>query len=276
MLAVAISAVIGFIDYVTGNELSLSLFYLFPIILVNWWAGKNAGFLFSFITCAIWLVADLKSGMYFSHRFLYAWDAFIRLGVFLVLSYAIAQWRAALKREKNLAREDFLTGIFNGRAFYETSEKEIRRCHRYGHPISLVYIDCDDFKAVNDRLGHQAGDRLLATAAVTLSGAIRTTDTVARLGGDEFGVLLPETDFHSAQEMIGRIQMQLTEAIRENGWATTFSIGVASFTSPPNSVDDMIRTADGLMYSVKTNGKNTFRHEAFGKRDAIAPDERRP
>jgi diguanylate cyclase (GGDEF)-like protein len=118
----------------------------------------------------------------------------------------------------------------------------------------------DDFKLVNDRLGHSAGDRLLMLVADTLRANVRAVDVVARLGGDEFAVLMPETDDRSAQVMLRRVRRQLLEAARLKGWPVTFSAGLITWVEPPPGVDEMLRTADELMYTAKRHGKNSVSH----------------
>jgi diguanylate cyclase (GGDEF)-like protein/PAS domain S-box-containing protein len=175
-----------------------------------------------------------------------------------------AKLRKALQREKNVARVDFLTGILNRRGFYEIAGTESQRSRRYKRPLSLVYVDLDNFKAVNDSLGHESGDELLVHVAATIQSAVRGTDVVARLGGDEFSVLLPETDQENGMVVVEKVRKQLLEAMQERNWPVTFSVGVTSFRSAPESVDEMIREADRVMYSVKLKGKNSVAMHAIG------------
>ena len=123
----------------------------------------------------------------------------------------------------------------------------------------MAYLDIDDFKVVNDRQGHARGDALLVILATTLRGATRAVDVVGRLGGDEFGLLLVETDGPAAEALLARIRSALATAIAANGYAVTFSIGAATFLSPPRSVDEMMLPADQLMYEAKRAGKDAVR-----------------
>jgi diguanylate cyclase (GGDEF)-like protein len=127
----------------------------------------------------------------------------------------------------------------------------------------LAYIDLDNFKTVNDTYGHLIGDSLLRLVADTIRNNIRTTDVLARLGGDEFVVLLPETDFEQSEIVINKVQTQLLDEMKKNNWPVTFSIGAVTFLTPPESVDEMIKKADNLMYSAKKNGKNTKKREVW-------------
>ncbi len=172
------------------------------------------------------------------------------------LREAHAQLNEVLQREKELARTDVLTGLANRRAFYESLQVERSRAARYRRPITLACLDLDNFKRVNDTLGHSVGDELLARVADVLRQTLRLTDTVGRLGGDEFALLLPETDAPSAEALLEKLRGVLRRAMEARKWPVTFSIGAATFLESPPSIEHMIQTADELMYAVKKSGKN--------------------
>lgn len=164
--------------------------------------------------------------------------------------------QVALEKEQNMARIDFLTKVPNRRTFWEGVDTEAKRSRRYGRPMTLAYVDLDNFKQVNDIYGHQVGDDLLRAVAVTMHTIVRSTDLVARLGGDEFALLLPETNGEAANIVVNKIQAALLKAVEEHNWPVTFSFGVVTFNSPLDSVDEMIKRADDLMYEVKRGGKS--------------------
>jgi diguanylate cyclase (GGDEF)-like protein len=137
---------------------------------------------------------------------------------------------------------------------------------RYRHPFSVAYLDFDNFKFINDTLGHSVGDDLIRVVVETLNHELRKTDQAARLGGDEFAILMPETDGKIAPQVMERMCSKLLDSMKGNNWPVTFSIGLATFNKPPNSVDDMIKAADSLMYEAKNNGKNRV------KSSTISPD----
>ena len=172
------------------------------------------------------------------------------------LRAAHTQLNLVLQREKELARTDMLTGLANRRAFYEALQVERARATRYGRPMTLVYLDLDNFKRVNDTLGHAVGDELLACVADLLRRTLRASDTVGRLGGDEFALLLPETNAQAAEALLQKLGSVLGDTMRAKQWPVTFSMGAAAFLDNPATVEEMIRTADELMYSVKKSGKN--------------------
>jgi diguanylate cyclase (GGDEF)-like protein/PAS domain S-box-containing protein len=164
--------------------------------------------------------------------------------------------RAALDNEKNLSRIDFLTQIPNRRAFSEILLLEIKRSRRYRRPMTLAYVDLDNFKQVNDRFGHETGDQLLRLTAQTLRANIRATDTIARLGGDEFALLLAETDHQPACAVIAKLRGILLETIEARHSNITISVGLATFAVPNEPIEEVIKVADDLMYSAKNQGKN--------------------
>jgi diguanylate cyclase (GGDEF)-like protein len=190
-----------------------------------------------------------------------------RLSSFVILTFILSALKSTLKQEKETSRIDFLTGIRNRRYFIELVNMEINRARRYEHPFTMACIDLDNFKTVNDCFGHSTGDILLRLVARTIQENIRVTDTVARLGGDEFAILLPETGRNGAEVILQKIQKINLDIMRRHGWPVTLSIGVATFTSPPSTVDQTLRISDQLMYHAKNNGKNSIRHEVFGARE---------
>ncbi len=133
---------------------------------------------------------------------------------------------------------------------------EISRSQRYGLPLSLAYIDLDNFKAVNDRLGHSAGDKVLRDLTEAVCRQIRPSDTFARLGGDEFALLMPETGPEAAERIVDRLHSSLEDEMLKNGWMVTFSLGVVTYKEVPKTVDEMVKIADSAMYTVKAGGKN--------------------
>jgi diguanylate cyclase (GGDEF)-like protein len=256
-----VTVFIGILDYLTGNELSFSIFYLIPILIATWFAGRKAGVFLSLASSISWFLSDIFAKDKCSHYLIPYWNAFVGLNFFLITSLILSSLKAALERESDLARTDSLTGVENARSFYETADREIERMRRYRQPFSVAYIDLDNFKTVNDTFGHSTGDDLLRVVAETLNRELRKTDDAARLGGDEFAILMPETDEKTAPQVMNRILAKLAESMAANNWPVTFSTGLATFNKPPNTVDETIKTADSLMFEAKKNGKNKIRHE---------------
>jgi diguanylate cyclase (GGDEF)-like protein len=255
-LALALS--IFTMDYLTDYEICFSIFYLGPIALWTWYLDRKSGVALSALSALAWLVADLKSGDYSHQLFVPYWNASVRLGFFLVFVLILAPLKEAYAREHRMARADFLTGLANLKAFFEKAEYEVERLKRYASPLTVAFLDLDNFKSINDKFGHQTGDKLLIAVAQIIKDNIRATDTAARIGGDEFLVLLPQTDEGSAREMLDRLQEELIRVMRQNGWPVTPSTGVVTYLNPPSSVEEMVQKADWAMYAVKNNGKNAI------------------
>ena len=254
---------LGLIDVLTGPEISFSVFYLFPILVATWLIARWAGVFTSVLSAITWRLADSLAGQTYSHPLIPYWNMLVRLGFFLVITFLLSELQVRLRREMDSARIDPLTGIANRRHFYELAQLQIARAARYGEPFTIAYVDIDGFKAVNDRFGHASGDTLLSVIASTIQANLRITDVVARMGGDEFAILLAHTEKESAEEALLRVSSLLSGVARESQWTVTFSIGAVTFIRSPSSVDEMIRTADDLMYAARQSGKGITRHEVF-------------
>lgn len=265
-IAVLLLAVIACASYWISADLPFSFFYLVPIALTAWFLGRRAGILFSFLGAGVWLAEALVE-----HRpaetgvVLVCISAVLLLGFYLVSATLLADLRDALQRETAVARVDPLTQISNRRAFFELAETEIQRVARYGGRLTVAYMDLDNLKQVNDREGHEMGDRVLVLAAEVLRGSLRVSDIVARLGGDEFIVLLPETGTAQADVVLQKLQNQIADVMAQGRLPVTVSIGAATFERAPESVEQMVRLVDELMYSAKTGGKNRIEKRVIGR-----------
>jgi diguanylate cyclase (GGDEF)-like protein len=263
-VAFLLLATVATLDYVTGWEVSLTIFYVPPIALVAWFVGRRAGILFALLGGAAWTLHEFASGPPHTNPLFVYWNAAMLVCFFVMTVIILAKLKVALEHERNLSREDPVTGVANTRAFYEWSAEEIERARRYHRPITFVYVDCDDFKVVNDQHGHAAGDEVLREVARALRDVVRDLDLVARVGGDEFAVVLTETDRAGAQVAVGRVREGLLGVMARRGWPVTFSLGVASFMAGVTSVEDALRKADDLMYIAKRGGKNAVEFATFG------------
>lgn len=262
-VALAFLVTVGVADYVTGRDVNLSVFYVAPIALSTWFVSRQAGLLFAVLSTLTWFLAD-DMGRPHDQPLVPYWNAAVRVGFYAVMVVILAKLRVALAHERNLSREDPTTEIANPRALFEWGAKEVERARRFRRPVTLLYIDCDDFKLVNDQDGHAAGDEVLREVAQALQGAVRDVDFVARVGGDEFAVLLSETDSAGAQVAVGRLQERLSKEMARRGRPVTFSVGAATFSAGLSSLEEALREADRLMYSAKTCGKNAAQFKVFG------------
>ncbi|MFH1112374.1 MAG: diguanylate cyclase [Pseudomonadota bacterium] len=255
---------IGVLDHFTGYEFSFSVFYLIPIALVSRRGDMKAAILISVLGAVTWLIADFTSGHPYSHTVMPTWNTLVRLAFFLIVAVSLVRTRLLIESLKESTQTDILTGMANSRGFRERALREMKRAVRYNRPLSVAYVDLDNFKEINDTFGHSSGDELLVNVATVLRSSLRNTDLVARLGGDEFAVLLPETRPKLAQRIIGRLQSSLSkELAKARGGMVTASIGTVTFLSAPKSVDEMIQRADRVMYEAKKGGKNDSLFETY-------------
>lgn len=165
---------------------------------------------------------------------------------------------------QKLAITDALTGVYNRRGFFEFGKHEIERTRRFGHPLSFIWVDIDNFKHINDTFGHQTGDRVLKAVADCLHTHTRDVDILARYGGDEFALLLPETDLPVAVNVAERLRLQVAgqpvsaEAI---SISLSVSIGVSKVTGDIHTLEPLIKRADAAMYAAKQAGGNCVKSD---------------
>lgn len=244
------------LDYVTAYEVPLAALYLFAILMVSWNGGVAWGFLFA----ALSFTSQIAQGLLHGHPYstpLYFYEARANeLLEYCVAVFLTTQLRRLYDRERQTARIDLLTGVRNRQGFQEVVEAEIARHYRSRTSFCLAYIDCDDFKGVNDRFGHSEGDRLLEAVGYVTAASVRRSDTVGRLGGDEFAVIFPETDHAEALAIEAKLRKALIRITRPRPWwAVTFSMGIATFAKMPVSADAAMAYVDQLMYQAKKAGK---------------------
>ena len=165
------------------------------------------------------------------------------------------------ERQRSLSRRESLTGCFNRRAFYELFPREVERARRLGQGVAIVFVDIDHFKAINDRHGHETGDRVLQQLSARLRGIIRETDLLFRWGGEEFVVLLPHTVPGEAPVLAERIRAAVAERAfaaseAHPDVAVTVSVGVAGTSAWPVDPDALLASADAACYQAKARGRN--------------------
>jgi diguanylate cyclase (GGDEF)-like protein len=158
------------------------------------------------------------------------------------------------REARQLADLDALTGLHNRRYFHETLAREVSRAHRYGRRLSLVVFDLDDFKAINDRIGHLAGDSVLAEVAERVRPVVRSADVACRVGGDEFGIILPESTLAEAEQLSHRIQAAVAGSPIEDAGTLQLSAGAAELR-PEDRATTFFERADDALYRAKESRK---------------------
>ena len=257
------------LHHLISPDIHFSVVFLVPISFATWFVAPALGWLFVVASTAVLAFFDVHEQQGLSHTTLYL-NALLNLGMFALFTFISTEVRSLYDREQSLSLHDSLTGLLNRRALVGTLALENRRMHRHHHPLTLAYIDLDDFKQVNDRFGHDTGDKLLRILAEAMKTTIRSTDFVARLGGDEFVVLLSETDAEAAKSVITKLHEKLLQEAAASSHPVTFSIGTVTFPAPLATAAEMIRAADEAMYAAKQRGKNTVEYRTASSQPSPA------
>lgn len=255
-----LALVMGALNYLLGMY-SLTILFVIPIFLSSWFVGKRHGFFTAFVCAVTNLVSsamgaatDVDPAIFFGGTAIHGCYMFL-------LGLMFSTLKGKLENEVQMARIDPLTNALTRRGFYELAEYELSKSRRYSRPITFAYLDLDNFKEINDTLGHGAGDRLLSRVADAIRKNTRETDTVARVGGDEFVIMLTETNPDSAKVVIDKLRSRFHKEMEKEGLPVSFSMGVVSCLRASDPLDDILVKADSLMYAVKSNGKNAIRYE---------------
>ena len=252
-----LTLLLGSLDLKTGYEMSFSVFYLMPVAIIAWCSPGRSCYLHAVLAALVWDVANLLAGQMWSHPAIYVWNGLTRAVFYVITAALIQQVSRLLAREQAVSRTDHLTGLLNSRGFAEAFDTEQARSLRTRRTWSLLCLDLDYFKEVNDQYGHSEGDRALREVGLTLRQNLRCSDAIARSGGDEFVILLPETD----QAQAGRVGEKIVRSIemmsRRHGWPVTSSVGVFTpKTSSRHDLETVIRSADKALYQAKRRGRN--------------------
>ncbi|MET0105461.1 MAG: GGDEF domain-containing protein [Sedimenticola sp.] len=256
VFATLLTLIIGFGDFITGNEMSFSVFYIIPVGYGVWYAGGIVGTVLSLFSAVAWLIADVISGHVYSAGWLLYWNAGVRLSIFIFVVFLLVRLKRQLKLEESLADQDALTGLNNRRVFYEQCDMAVARFDRYAEHFTLAYLDLDNFKLINDTMGHEVGDKLLVEVANCLRDKTRSYDIHARLGGDEFVCLFPRSGWQEGKALIGKLHDELNDLFADGEWSVTPSLGGLTVDRQVADSREIISAVDALMYTVKKSGKN--------------------
>jgi diguanylate cyclase (GGDEF)-like protein len=191
------------------------------------------------------------------------WNALTTLVVFMVIHELLYLHKQA--RDEQTSRDwiDPVSGAGNARFLFQAVGQEMGRAKRFGRPFSIVYLDIDGLRAVNEKTGRLGGDALLGLLARTVSNNIRQSDLVARVGGDEFALLLPETDGAGTHPVTDRLTRVLTEIFEHDGWPASLTMGVATFITPPDTPDAAVKEAEAAMYAAKESKEEKISYAVY-------------
>jgi len=260
---VMIAFITWVVSYAGGIHSPLLNLYLLPVIASALILGKVTTFvqMVAIAVCFMALHYDPQTRNFLTLSY---WGELLALLAPVVLVAYIttmlsADVRYALDKIKRVSDTDDLTGQYNMRAFSAILHRAFKQSVRHAHPLSVVMIDCDNLKTVNDTHGHEAGNRLLQEVVRSIRTELRGSDVLARFGGDEFIALLPETEGKGAREMGERIRRAIegsTLDLRGGGIGTTVSVGVSSYPSDGGNLEVIMDKADKAMYRAKQQGRN--------------------
>lgn len=256
LVALASTAAVGFVDYWTGTEVRIFPLYFVPLVYAVQRLGRSGAFMVALLSSIAWVMAQYLAGQNFSHPWIWGINFMTQGTSFFAVSWLLVKLDEALKREKALGRIDHLTGLANSRAFYEQAAALASLCHRHHRPLTLVYVDLDNFKQANDVYGHLFGDELLQLIGTILNNEFRRSDLIARLGGDEFVALLPETNALQAGVVLEKVRQRILANDLLQRCNVTASVGAVCYEKPPAHIESLIKAADEVMYHVKRTGKN--------------------
>lgn len=211
---------------------------------------------------AAWtLMAVMMVFLYYMIGFLFpAGGLYFWLPVILFQGLAGFSTGLLIKRLLEQSCTDPLTGFYNRRFFYQQLQREADRFHRYGNPLSIAMVDLDDFKKVNDKFGHIAGDKVLQAVSGVFKNSLRKTDIIARWGGEEFAVILSGTGPEDAQAVAERLRKRIERTVlSEPDLSLTVSIGIASFTENM-ALQELVLAADRAMYRAKRSKNKVVKY----------------
>ena len=265
-IGICVAAAIAWLDHMSHGRVSFYLLYFPSIIMVAWFGGRVAGIVMSLVCTSAWTLAawPVVTSLALHDRILSVTLHVLTMSVVAWMTVALGQAkhrRDAIQKKQGdrldveigLARHDHLTGALNSRGFHEKFSEERAKIMRYGRTTSLLHLDLDHFKEINDEHGHQFGDEMLKRVVSIINDNVRAVDSVARTGGDEFVVLLPETGSRRAEACASRILVQMKKNLRD---PLTGSIGIVSFGHVSESNMEISKMADEAMYLAKTSGRD--------------------
>lgn len=263
------------------NIYLVSAFLLAPILISGAIIGGRAPFLFAALAAGttafgLWRVNASSPDFFNQGPF---FNGFVFLTTQVIIQFSVAGLLHVLSNEAEqtitrlriqtdqmtqLANTDPLTGLANRRFLISQLEREFARARRYDRPLSLLYIDLDGFKSINDRCGHLVGDEILRSIAMTMQAVLRSTDLLARIGGDEFAVLLPETNIKGANGVVLKLRKAITSLSQSMGESKpdlTFCAGIAQMRKDDKNIDDILGRADQAQYNAKAAGRSQIRSQ---------------
>jgi diguanylate cyclase (GGDEF)-like protein len=265
------------LDQWTGQRFVLK-WLLIPIVsLAAWHSGLRVGIGFAVLASVPGVLVDYLSGRdapsgALSDGIAQWTGALVRLGVFVFIAWVLTRLRASLDAERRLAAHDSLTGLANRQSLFARGAEVLDNARREAAAVSAIFVDCDQFKAINDRWGHARGDELLCEVADCLRAVCEEGQIVARLGGDEFVIVENGRTAAQTADLAQRLQSQFADRMHARSCPLTLSIGAVWFARPPADLDQLIAAADEAMYAVKRGAKGGIEFRSF-EQESSASDQ---
>jgi diguanylate cyclase (GGDEF)-like protein len=257
-LAIGLGLVAGLMAFklTIGRSVTVIDFLFVPVVWVGWfararWNGYAVAAAAATTSAVVAVVAETQASVAAATA-----SGLARFALYLVVLALLGMMRRERAAHQQAAATDQLTGAANSRAFRAIASAEVERAQRYGRELSLAYLDVDDFKAVNDNLGHPEGDRVLLEVSHVMRSMVRSVDTVARIGGDEFAILMPETGAADAAGVVERVHREIARLSTVDGGRVPCSVGLVTFDRPPASLKELVAAGDELLYRAKERGKD--------------------
>jgi diguanylate cyclase (GGDEF)-like protein len=254
---------IAWIDYITGSEIRVYPLYFGPVMLAAYFTHLSIAMVFVLICSGLWVISNVYADTEFDHVLIWVWNTLIQGAALALVGYLVHNTRKNREKQQELARVDTLTGLPNIRAFNECTPQTIELCKRMALPVTIAYVDLDNFKTVNDTLGHNAGNTVLLKISDIMKSTLRTSDMLFRFGGDEFVALLPNTSDEAAKVALERLRQNIEAAMKSENFSVTASIGAVAFQSSPKNLEELVQAADRIMYVIKSSGKNRVQINKF-------------
>jgi diguanylate cyclase (GGDEF)-like protein len=265
-LAVLLTGAVAVLDLTSGSDISFALLYLLPLGGLAWYNGERVARLLTAVCALSWLADGLVGAF---HPGVAIWNTAIRTAFFLIIILLIGRLRQAYELQRTLAGHDSLTGLANFRTLSVALGQRLTPRRLDDGVLTVAYLDLDNFKQVNDRLGHAAGNTVLLMVADAIRSTLRADDLSARVGGDEFVVVLSDCDEPDARSVLERLRAAIQAYSDAEYLGISVSIGAICLAAYPEQVDTVLQRADAALYRAKSAGKNRIVIEA--RQEVAAP-----
>lgn len=243
--------VITWADTVTGFEFTFSLFYLLPIAVSALFGRPFLAYCTAIVAAGAWTASELLSGKIYAQHLVLVWNIFVREGFLLAFTLLLVWLVKSLRMLKVLSNFDALTNLPNRRYFIEQADAMLALVKRQHGVGCLAYIDLDNFKQLNDSLGHQAGDEVLKLAAIAIRCSIRPYDIAGRLGGDEFAIFMAHVNPQVGDLALQKVQQVFERQMQTMQLPVRMSIGIDYVSNDQQDLTELLASADARMYAIK-------------------------